>query len=70
MEGGAPKDGFTKPSYKDLDLGELMLLHLRTSVEYRNFFHDNWKGFVEACGLDHWKGGCTSFFWGLPFGWF
>jgi hypothetical protein len=27
-EGGAPWDDFTKPGYKDLDLGELMPPHL------------------------------------------
>jgi hypothetical protein len=33
QEGGAPWDGFTKPGYKDLELGELMPPHLGMVME-------------------------------------
>jgi len=40
-EGQSPCDGFTKPSYKDLDLGELMSFSFWNGHGILNFFHDN-----------------------------
>jgi hypothetical protein len=40
-EGRSPWDGFTKPSYKDLDLGELMPFSFWTHHRILDFFHDD-----------------------------